>query len=46
VNLLPEATKTLYRDPVGREELNLGQVRSVQMVKPHALPVLLERAGF
>ncbi|MCI3238742.1 hypothetical protein [Streptomyces spinosisporus] len=45
VNLLPEATKALYRDPVGREELGLGQVRSVQMVKPHALPLLLERAG-
>ncbi|GGZ68209.1 hypothetical protein ACFOOM_11220 [Streptomyces echinoruber] len=43
--LLPEATKALYRDPVGRDELGLGQVRSVQKVKPHALPALLARAG-
>ncbi|GAA2423568.1 hypothetical protein [Streptomyces glaucus] len=43
--LLPEATKALYRDPVSREELGLGQVRSVQKVKPEALPVLLKRAG-
>ncbi|MBL3669681.1 hypothetical protein JL475_27590 [Streptomyces sp. M2CJ-2] len=43
--LLPEATKALYRDPVGRDELGLGQVRSVQKVKPEALPVLLARAG-
>jgi hypothetical protein len=43
--LLPEATKALYRDPVGRDELALGQVRSVQKVKPEALPVLLARAG-
>ncbi|MGC2996923.1 hypothetical protein ACPF8X_00530 [Streptomyces sp. G35A] len=45
VTLLPEATKALYRAPVGREELSLGQVRSVQTVKPEALPVLLARAG-
>jgi hypothetical protein len=45
VTLLPEATKALYRDPVGRGELGLGQVRSVQLVKPEALPVLLARAG-
>ncbi|WP_217142413.1 EVE domain-containing protein [Streptomyces sp. AC627_RSS907] len=45
VSLLPEATKALYRDPVGRDELALGQVRSVQKVKPEALPVLLARAG-
>ncbi|MBN0048649.1 MULTISPECIES: hypothetical protein [Streptomyces] len=43
--LLTEATKRLYRTPVGREELMLGQVRSVQKVKPEALPVLLARAG-
>ncbi|MFE0455459.1 hypothetical protein ACFW2D_30160 [Streptomyces sp. NPDC058914] len=45
VTLLPEATKALHRDPVGRGELGLGQVRSVQLVKPEALPVLLARAG-
>lgn len=45
VTLLPEATKALYRHPVGRDELGLGQVRSVQKVKPQALPTLLERAG-
>ncbi|MEU3840385.1 hypothetical protein AB0E88_10180 [Streptomyces sp. NPDC028635] len=43
--LLTEATKALSRDPVGREQLGLGQVRSVQKVKPEALPVLLERSG-
>ncbi|MFF4545976.1 hypothetical protein ACFY1J_17300 [Streptomyces sp. NPDC001406] len=43
--LLPEATDALYRNPVGREDLRLGQVRSVQKVKPEALPVLLARAG-
>ncbi|GGP53362.1 EVE domain-containing protein [Streptomyces calvus] len=43
--LLPEATKALYRDPVDRAELDLGQVRSVQKVKPEALPVLLARAN-
>ncbi|GAA3504730.1 hypothetical protein GCM10019016_118430 [Streptomyces prasinosporus] len=43
--LLTEATKALHRDPVGREDLGLGQVRSVQKVKPEALPVLLARAG-
>ncbi|MEU3509220.1 hypothetical protein ABZ733_15190 [Streptomyces longwoodensis] len=45
VTLLAEATKALYRAPVGRDELGLGQVRSVQKVKPGALPVLLARAG-
>lgn len=45
VTLVTEATKALYRDPVSREELGLGQVRSVQKVKPEALPVLLARAG-
>ncbi|NKQ27506.1 hypothetical protein [Streptomyces galbus] len=45
VTLLAEATKALYRAPVGRDELGLGQVRSVQKVKPAALPVLLARAG-
>lgn len=45
VTLVTEATKALYRDPVSREELGLGQVRSVQKVKPEALPVLLSRAG-
>ncbi|POX44046.1 hypothetical protein C3489_37120 [Streptomyces sp. Ru71] len=43
--LLTEATKALSREPVGRDSLGLGQVRSVQKVKPEALPVLLERAG-
>ncbi|NEA49278.1 EVE domain-containing protein [Streptomyces sp. SID10815] len=43
--LLPEATDALYGSPVGREELGLGQVRSVQKVKPEALSVLLARAG-
>ncbi|MFJ9714666.1 hypothetical protein ACIRPQ_01755 [Streptomyces sp. NPDC101213] len=43
VTLLTEATKALYRDPVSREELGLGQVRSVQKVKPEALTVLLAR---
>jgi len=45
VTLVTEATNALYRDPVSREELGLGQVRSVQKVKPEALPVLLTRAG-
>ncbi|MGW5663277.1 EVE domain-containing protein [Streptomyces sp. NPDC003758] len=45
VTLLPVATDALYRNPVGREDLGLGQVRSVQKVKPQALPVLLARAG-
>ncbi|WP_229858716.1 EVE domain-containing protein [Streptomyces poonensis] len=43
--LLPEATDALYRNPVGRDELGLRQVRSVQKVKPEALEVLLTRAG-
>ncbi|MFI7020219.1 hypothetical protein [Streptomyces sp. NPDC050164] len=43
--LLTAATQALYRAPVGRDALGLGQVRSVQTVKPQALPVLLERAG-
>ncbi|MET9116193.1 hypothetical protein ABZX38_18640 [Streptomyces longwoodensis] len=45
VTLLADATKALYRAPVGRDELGLGQVRSVQKVKPAVLPVLLARAG-
>jgi hypothetical protein len=45
VTLLAEGTQALYRTPVGRDELGLGQVRSVQKVKPAALPVLLARAG-
>ncbi|MFJ3659786.1 hypothetical protein ACIPPM_04875 [Streptomyces sp. NPDC090119] len=45
VTLLPEPTDLLYGDPVSRDELELGQVRSVQKVKPGALKVLLERAG-
>ncbi|WP_317446361.1 EVE domain-containing protein [Streptomyces collinus] len=44
VTLLPEATDALCGSPVGREELGLGQVRSVQKVKPEVLPVLLARA--
>lgn len=44
VTLLTEATRALYRAPVPRDELGLGQVRSVQKVKPEALPVLLARA--
>ncbi|MDX2682458.1 hypothetical protein [Streptomyces soliscabiei] len=43
--LLPEPTDALYGNPVGRDELELGQVRSVQKVKPGALKVLLARAG-
>ncbi|MFI9616856.1 hypothetical protein ACIHCM_35135 [Streptomyces sp. NPDC052023] len=45
VTLLPDPTDALYDSPVSREELGLGQVRSVQKVKPEALPVLLARAG-
>ncbi|MFJ2723860.1 EVE domain-containing protein [Streptomyces collinus] len=45
VTLLPEATDALHDSPVSREELGLGQVRSVQKVKPAALSVLLARAG-
>ncbi|MET9973241.1 hypothetical protein ABZZ80_47240 [Streptomyces sp. NPDC006356] len=45
VTMITEATKALYREPVSREELGLGQVRSVQKVKPEALPALLARAG-
>ncbi|WP_240634189.1 MULTISPECIES: EVE domain-containing protein [Streptomyces] len=45
VTLLPRPTDALYRNPVGRDELELGQVRSVQKVKPGALAVLLARAG-
>ncbi|MCX4996978.1 hypothetical protein OG739_30210 [Streptomyces longwoodensis] len=45
VTLLAEGTQALYRTPVGRDELGLGQVRSVQKVKPAALPLLLARAG-
>lgn len=43
--LLPAPTRALHDNPVDREELELGQVRSVQKVKPTALPVLLARAG-
>ncbi|MBD0421182.1 hypothetical protein H0H10_18830 [Streptomyces sp. TRM S81-3] len=45
VTLLTEATKALYGDPVAPDQLGLGQVRTVQKVKPEALPVLLDRAG-
>ncbi|WP_432174095.1 hypothetical protein [Streptomyces sp. Tue6028] len=45
VTLLPKPTDALYRNPVGRDELELGQVRSVQKVKPGALEILLARAG-
>lgn len=45
VSLLPGPTDALYGKPVGRDELELGQVRSVQKVKPQALKVLLARAG-
>ncbi|WP_433454037.1 hypothetical protein ACQPXS_38395 [Streptomyces sp. CA-142005] len=45
VTLLPEETDSMYRAPVRREELGLGQVRFVQKVKPEALPVLLARAS-
>ncbi|MCX4427204.1 hypothetical protein [Streptomyces mirabilis] len=45
VTLLPKATDALYRNPVGRDDLELGQVRSVQKAKPGALAVLLARAG-
>lgn len=45
VTLLPGPTDALYRNPVGRDDLELGQVRSVQKVKPGALAVLLARAG-
>jgi hypothetical protein len=41
----PERGHALYGSPVGRDELELGQVRSVQKVKPGALKILLERAG-
>ncbi|WP_237330320.1 hypothetical protein [Streptomyces sp. BA2] len=45
VTLLQEATDALYRDPVGRDKLELGQVRTVQKVKPGTLSILLARAG-
>lgn len=45
VTLLPGPTDALYADPVSRDELELGQVRSVQKVKPGALKTLLARAG-
>jgi hypothetical protein len=45
VTLLPHATDRLCRNPVEREELGLGQVRSIQKVKKEALSVLLARAG-
>ncbi|MFI1469098.1 hypothetical protein [Streptomyces wuyuanensis] len=43
--LLPGPTEALYGHPVGRDELELVQVRSVQKVKPGALKILLARAG-
>lgn len=43
--LLLGPTDALYGNPVGRDELELGQVRSVQKVKPGALKILLARAG-
>lgn len=43
--LLPGPTDALYGSPVGRDELELGQVRSVQKVKPGALKMLPARAG-
>ncbi|MFJ8989964.1 hypothetical protein ACIRQH_06175 [Streptomyces sp. NPDC102279] len=43
--LLPGPTDLLYGNPVSRDELELGQVRSVQKVKPGALKILLARAG-
>ncbi|WNZ07465.1 hypothetical protein [Streptomyces sp. 11x1] len=45
VILLPGPTDALYGNPVGRDELELRQVRSVQKVKSGALKILLERAG-
>ncbi|WP_225994801.1 MULTISPECIES: EVE domain-containing protein [Streptomyces] len=45
VTLLSGPTDALHGDPVGRDELQLGQVRSVQRVEPGALEILLERAG-
>ncbi|MFJ3806496.1 hypothetical protein ACIPWE_09015 [Streptomyces sp. NPDC090073] len=45
VALLPGLTDALCGNPVGRDELELGQVRSVQKVKPGALKILLARAG-
>lgn len=45
VTLLLEPTDLLYGNPVSRDELELGQVRSVQKVKPGALKTLLKRAG-
>lgn len=43
--LLPGPTDALYSNPVGRDDLGLAQVRSVQKVKPGALKILLARAG-
>ncbi|MEU0429505.1 hypothetical protein ABZ235_39225 [Streptomyces canus] len=45
VTLLPGPTDALQGNPVGRDELGLGQVRSVQKVKPGALKILSARAG-
>ncbi|WP_432077356.1 hypothetical protein [Streptomyces sp. YPW6] len=45
VTLLPGPTDALYANPVSWDELELGQVRSVQKVKPGALKSLLARAG-
>ncbi|MER5802796.1 hypothetical protein [Streptomyces mirabilis] len=43
--VLLEASRALHGEPVDRADLELGQVRSVQKVKPGALAVLLERSG-
>lgn len=43
--LLPEPTDALCGSPVGRDDLELSQVRSVQKVKPEPLKILLARAG-
>ena len=45
VTLLSRATKALHGDPVRREDLGAGQLRSVRKVTPQTLPVLLKRAG-
>ncbi|MEU9664501.1 hypothetical protein AB0E25_02750 [Streptomyces bobili] len=45
MTLLPGPTDAVYRDPVGRDDLELGQVRSVRKAKPGALAVLLARAA-
>ncbi|MFF5360691.1 hypothetical protein ACFY4I_15030 [Streptomyces scabiei] len=45
VTLLPGPTDALYGKPVDRDEVELGQVRSVQRVKPTALKILVARVG-